>query len=161
MNNNNFDYMNYLNNIPSILLNDPNNYMNGNINYMVPNNENSFENNTTVSPYEGLVRGNLFNNLYDSYKKLSPQKLNPLNEKEAMLQQWMQYNFALIELNLYLDLNPNDSLALKMYNDYLKIKKQLEDKYESMYGSIDNCSFSVINGSWNWDNGSWPWEGDK
>ena len=78
-----------------------------------------------------------------------------------MIQQWMQYNFALIELNLYLDLNPNDSSALKMYNDYLKIKKQLEDKYESMYGPIDNCSFSVINGSWNWDNGPWPWEGDK
>ena len=134
--------MNYLNRIPS--------------NYMFPAMNNKL--NVTMDPYMGFVRGNLFENLYEPYKNYKVKDLNPTNEKDAMLLQLMQYNFALVELNLYLDVNPDDNNALKLYNDYLKIKKQLENKYESNYGPIDNCSNFIATGSWNWDNGPWPWE---
>lgn len=161
MNGFNFDYMDYLSGIPSNVFPDQGYMINGSTNYIVPNNENSLSNNATVTPYEGFIRGNLFDNLYEPYKNYNAQKLNPANEKDALLQQWQQYNFALVDLNLYLDVNPNDSNALRLYNEYLKVKKQLEEKFEASYGPIDVCSNNVGNGSWNWDNGPWPWEGDK
>lgn len=158
MNGFNYDYLNYLNNIPSNIIPDTNYIKYGNVNYVIPNNENNYNNNSTVDPYLGFIRGNLFENLYNPYKNYKVKNISPSNEKEALLNQLQQYNFALIDLNLYLDINPNDNIALKLYNDYLNIKKELEEKYESSYGPIDVCSNFVANGNWNWDNGPWPWE---
>ena len=101
MNSFDYNYMNYLNRIPS--------------NYMFPAMNNKL--NVTMDPYMGFVRGNLFENLYEPYKNYKVKDLNPTNEKDAMLLQLMQYNFALVELNLYLDVNPDDNNALNLYND--------------------------------------------
>ncbi len=166
MNGYNYDYMNYINNIPNNMILDPNYLMNNmDNNYMniIQNNNSKMPNfnNDILEPYEGLIRGNLFDSLYDQYQNYKPNKLNPSNEKEALLQQWQQYNFALVDLNLYLDTNPNDSNALSIYREFLNTKKQLQDKYEAKYGPIDVGSNYVINNSWQWDNGPWPWEGVK
>ena len=161
MNNYNYDYMNYVNSIPNNMMLDPNYLMNNiNNNYInIPQNEiipNS--NNQILEPYEGLIRGNIFDNLYDQYKNYSPYRLNPNNEKEALLQQWQQYNFAIIDLNLYLDTNPNDKNALSIYREFLNILNQLQDKYESKYGPIELSSNCVSNNTWEWNNSPWPWE---
>ncbi len=160
MNSYNYDYMSYINNIPNNIIPDPN-YLMNNIDYNYMTQNNNMINNNILEPYEGLIRGNLFNNLYDPYRDYKAKKLNPTNEKDALLQQWQQYNFALIDLNLYLDTNPNDKKALTLYGEYLNTKKQLQDKYELKYGPIELSSNSVINGNWKWNNNPWPWEGDK
>ena len=56
--------------------------------------------------------------LYDKYKNYKPQDINPTSEKEALLNQWQQYNFALIDLGMYLDVYPNDKNALNLYKKY-------------------------------------------
>ena len=160
MNGYNYDYMSYINNIPNNIIPNPNYLMNS-----IPNNMDfnyiTQNNNNILDPYEGLIRGNLFNNLYDPYKDYKAKKLNPTSEKDALLEQWQQYNFALIDLNLYLDTNPNDRNALALYGEYLNTKKQLQDKYETKYGPIELSSNSVINGNWKWINSPWPWEVDN
>ena len=100
-----FDYMNFLNGINS-KSNSINNYSNDNISSKV------------IDPSVGFSRGNLFNNLYDQYKNYKPVMINPQSEKDALLNQWQQYNFAVVELNLYLDTYPNDVNALKLLNNY-------------------------------------------
>ena len=75
-----------------------------------------------------------------------------------MLTQIQQYAFALIDLDLYLDVNPNDNNAIKMYNDYLSIKKQIVDKYEKMYGPLTLDSDDLKKSNWLWNRGPWPWE---
>ena len=147
----NYDYMDYLNNMPNTFIPDTN-Y--NNISFLLPNSTDS----NTTEPYIGFIRGNLYDNLYEPYKNYNAKELNPHNEKEAILLQLLQYNFALIELNLYLDIYSNDNKALALYNNYLNIKKQLEEKFESSYGPIDVCSNFIGKNSWNWDNGPWPWE---
>ena len=162
MNGYNYDYMSYINNIPNNIISDPSYLMNNiDYNYMTQNNTSNLINNNILDPYKGLIRGNLFDNLYDPYRDYKVVKLNPTSEKNALLQQWQQYNFALVDLNLYLDTNPNDRYALSLYKDYLNTKKQIQDKYESKYGPIELSSDSVVNGNWQWDNGPWPWEGVK
>lgn len=139
-----FDYMNFLNGFNS-KSNSINNYSNDNISSKV------------IDPSVGFSRGNLFNNLYDQYKNYKPVMINPQSEKDALLNQWQQYNFAVVELNLYLDTYPNDVNALKLLNNYNNILKQITKKYESLYGPI--CITDVGGASnYDWLNGDWPWE---
>lgn len=179
MNSYNYDYMNYINSIPnnSYPSNMTTNYtpnnmpsnisnsMSGNINY-VPQTDTSKikllnKDNNILDPYQGFIRGNLFGNLYDPYKNYKPAEVNPTTEREALLEQWQQYNFALTDLNLYLDVYPNNREALNLYNKYLEIIKQITDKYELIYGPINLDSNYVGDNNWKWINGPWPWEGVK
>ena len=157
MNDYNFDYLNYITNIP------------GNINYgnnemlnplIMPNNMPTQNiNDELLDPYQGLIRGNLFKNQYDPYKNYKPNTLNPTSEKDTLLYQIMQYKFALIDLKLYLDTHPNNTNILSLYNRYLTIEKQMCDKFESMYGPLTANSPYIGNKSWTWNNSPWPWEG--
>ena len=168
-----FDYMNYITNIPSNMMNmdNSNNYLNqmkkmNDVNKM--NSNNYFEqmnkifkkkdSDQILEPYEGLVRGNIFGNLYEPYKNYKPEELEPDNEREALLYQLMQYKFALIELNLYLDTNPRDKDAIELYNKYLKIEKEMCKKYESMYGPLTLGDNGLDENRWEWINSPWPWE---
>lgn len=160
MNEYNYDYYNQNSRLAS--LNDvmPN-YI-PKTNYMPTNQSNNNYNNQILEPYEGLIRGNLFANLYDPYKNYKIQKLNPKNESSALKNQWQQYNFALTDLSLYLDLHPNDQNALALYNQYNQILKQIEEKYNSMYPPLSQNSIYITkNNNWNWLTAAWPWEGES
>lgn len=167
MNNYEFDYVNYLTNIPGSM-----NYSNGQkINFnMMPNllNQSKIINGVvddvsdsksqTLDLTEGFIRGNLFKNLYDPYKNYKPGNVEAKNEREALLYQIMQYKFALIDLNLYLDNYPNNQELIKLYNKYLNIEKQMCDKYESKYGPLTLNSDYLNKNTWVWKNSPWPWE---
>ena len=168
MNDYGFDYFNYMNNItpsPNYMNATPN-YNNINVSPNYPNMEqgNMYKvevkkNPGLLDPYEGFIRGNSFDHLYDKYKNYSPSKLNPTNEREALLYQLLQYKFAITDLNLYLDTNPNDKETLTTLKKYLAIENQIKNKYESMYGPLTISDINPNSKDWNWINSPWPWEG--
>lgn len=169
MNDYGFDYMNYLTNVPNSMNynKDSNQITNYNSMMGVKANYNPMDKakmkmmnqQQIIDPYQGLIRGNLFGNLYDPYKNYKPTELNPTTEKEALLYQILQYKFALTDLNLYLDLYPDDQRALSLYQEYLGIEKQMCKKYENMYGPMTLDSQDVGTNTWAWKNSPWPWEG--
>ena len=107
-----------------------------------------------VSPKESLNRGNLFENLYWPYKYVS--NLKPQNERQALMQKIQEYGFAAHELNLYLDLYPDDMQAVGLYNQYSEMSNKYLKEYEEKYGCI------VLDADekypWAWINSPWPWE---
>lgn len=163
MNDYGFNYMNYITNLPSNM--NYSNMINPN-DYMVPpdviNNKNNYINNFNIeqlyNPTIGLEKGNLFKNLYDPYKNYEAQKLNPINEKQSMMMQLMQYKFALIELQLYLDTHPKDIQILDLYNKYLDTEKKICNIYEKKFGPITCDSENIYSDDWTWNNNPWPWE---
>lgn len=159
MNDYNFDYMNYITNIPSTSKMNINYTPNKNISTPQMLNQNSY-NNQILDPKEGFIRGNLFNNLYDRYKNYKPKDINPQNEQEALLNQWQQYNFATIDLKLYLDTHPNDNNTLQLYNKYNNILKEITVKYEKQYGPLTSNGVNSNSNTWTWIKSPWPWEGD-
>ena len=43
------------------------------------------DNNKLYEPYQGFIRGNLFENLYDPYKVNGPYEIKPMNEQAELL----------------------------------------------------------------------------
>lgn len=131
--------------------------MNNNSYNMVPKMMNS----SLYNPSDGYNRGNMFPNLYNQYKNYRVVELKANNEKEQLLLDLSRVAFAAHELNLYLDLNPNDESMLTLFNDYRKEANALMKQYESKYGPISIKSNSLEKGPFAWVDNMWPWEDKK
>ena len=110
------------------------------------------------NPEEGYNKGNLFANLYSEYKNYQPAMLKAKNEKESLFLDLSRYAFAAHELNLYLDLHPEDTTMLTLFNDYRERSNRLMMEYEKKYGPL-TVSSDVMNTNFTWVTDKWPWEG--
>lgn len=126
--------------------------------YLYRNNMN-MNNQNLFNPTEGFIKGNMFSNLYSEYKNYKPQMLNPKSEQEKMLYELDSISFAAHELNLYLDMHPEDQSMVTLFNDYRRKLEELTKNYESMYGPLTVNSNEMENKTFSWVNTSWPWEG--
>jgi len=122
------------------------------------NNNYNNQDNKLYDPYNGLIRGNLFKNLYDPYKSGEPYEIKPMNDQAKLLTDIDALGFAMIDLNLYLDVFPNDKDKINLYNKYIKEKENLLKEYESKFGPITVNSDSLNTYPWAWDNMPWPWD---
>jgi len=109
-------------------------------------------------PYQGFIRGNMFKDLYDPYKLSTPYDIEPANEQAKMLTSIDALKFAMIDLNLYLDVYPNDREFIELFNKYrIQVKDMVKD-YESKYGPLTLESDAMMSLPWAWARTPWPWE---
>ena len=110
--------------------------------------------NELFEPYQGFIRGNMFKNIFDQYGKVYDVK--PLNEQAELLTYIDIYNFACIDLKLYLDINENDEELINIYNMYSAELKKYMMEYENKYGPLtENSIFMKDGGNWL---SQFPWE---
>lgn len=64
-------------------------------------------------------------------------------------------NFSVIELGLYLDINPDDQRALCLYNENAKKLRMLTTNYQKVYGPL---TIEFPCNKWRWLEEPWPWE---
>jgi spore coat protein JB len=132
------------------------NYANNNYNQPLYNQ--NIQDKQIYDPYNGFIRGNMFPELYNSYKLNKPLEITPMNEQAELLTYVDALTFAMIDLNLYLDVYPNDREALELFNQYRMQTDEYTKKYESKYGPLELTSNSLNTFPWAWDNAPWPWE---
>lgn len=125
-------------------------------------NQPSFDQNdakiSLYNPYQGYIRGNLFPNLYNPYRLATPFEIEPLNEQAELLTTINSLDFALVDLNLYLDIYSNDKKMIELYNQYHFQKNNLVDQYENKYGPLSTNSNALAKLPWAWNENPWPWE---
>lgn len=111
-----------------------------------------------VSVDEGFLRGNMFSTEYKPYKNYTYKKIIPKTKREELLLEVMELAFAINDLNLYLDLHPEDTKMLNKFNELVEKSCKCEMEYVKNYGAlevIDNTSeekFEWIKNPWPWDN---------
>ncbi len=125
-----------------------------NNNYL--NNQYNSNNMSLDNPKDGFEKGNMFKNLYNQYKDYKPAKLIATNDREQKLYDISAMCFAAHELNLYLDLNPDDKSAFMLFMDYEKKTNKMVEEYERMYGPLNVDSKEMQSFTWSTEN--WPWE---
>ncbi|SHH32070.1 spore coat protein CotJB [Tepidibacter thalassicus] len=80
-------------------------------------------------------------------------------KQEELLRKIQEVDFACLELNLYLDNNPNNQNALKDYNALANESMKLKKIYEMNFGPLTNFGSSLSQYPFAWINEPWPWEG--
>lgn len=78
-----------------------------------------------------------------------------MDEKQS-LHMIQKYDFALYDLQLYLDTHPESQNALQLWNRYQNLRQQAVQTYTQRFGPLRP---NQAGGSpWNWNQTPWPWE---
>ena len=110
------------------------------------------------SPEEGFNKWNMFSNLYEQYKKYKPKELVGNNDMEKKFLELARICFAKHDIQLYLDLHPDDVSMIQLFNDYRERENNLLKMYESKYGVINTDSESLNQTPFVWATEKFPWE---
>lgn len=138
-----------------------NNYANSNTNMNFINQQDLYRNSTMPSlftPAQGLDYGNMFSNLYQPYKNYKPANVPANNERESLIRELARMGFAAHELNLYLDLHPEDTTMITLFNDYREKYNQLVKQYDEKFGPLLISSNTLNQTPFLWERDIWPWE---
>ena len=125
--------------------------------FKIPGNDFKFENSSKfLEPEEGFMRGNLEKDTFVPYKQYTYFQLKAENEQEKMLLKLMALSFAINEMNLYLDLHPEDKDTFEKFKRNINELNNLELNYVKKYGPM------VIEESdkekYDWLKNPWPWD---
>ncbi len=131
-------------------------YINIDEEFLMKNYFNLSQEEEILNPKEGLTIGNLFYNLYSPYKNYKPNALQATTEKDQILLRIQELDFAINDLQLYLDLHPENNELYELFKKYVaesnKLTDYYSDKYEPLEINKDNCQ------SYQWYKEPWPWE---
>lgn len=97
---------------------------------------------------EGFTKGNMFKDLYDPYKDYEVKKIIPTTQHDLLLYNLHKYSFAINDLNLYLDLNPNDTKMYEMLKKYIKEYNKAVEQFEALNGPLTICADNYKEFSW-------------
>ena len=103
----------------------------------------------------GLELGNMFKNMYKCYKNYEPREIKPKNEKDMLFLNILKLSFAINDLNLYLDIHPEDERMYELFKKFCVMYQECLNEYESKYQVLE--LFHDIYGKYTWYKG-FPWE---
>jgi spore coat protein JB len=84
-------------------------------------------------------------------------RTNTGTEKQKLLNEIGKVDFALKELNLYLDTHPYDQQAMAAFGNYNTLKNNLVAEYTQLYGPIVLSTLDPNSSEWKWATQNWPW----
>lgn len=82
-----------------------------------------------------------------------------MTEREILLKKISTYQFAALDLQLFLDTHPGDSETIIKLKQYKEMLKPLVDEYEQKYGALQKRA--VEGNRWSWIKAPWPWESEE
>lgn len=83
-----------------------------------------------------------------------------MTERAEALRKIQQLNFAMIELGLFLNNQPDCEEALALYDKVKRMYDDMREKYELCYGPLSYEGINTEKDRWSWIAGPWPWEGE-
>lgn len=108
-------------------------------------------------PQEAFMLGNLFKCLYMSWNGFSNYCLQPENKRQQLLLDVQMYGFFAHEINLYLDMYPDNQRMVQLFNEYSKKAKEATAVFEKEFGPL-TVQDSADKIPFEWVQGPWPWE---
>lgn len=107
----------------------------------------------TYPAKEGVVRGTLFPGLDLPYLGMR----NEGTLSDTHLHELQALNFALTELDEYLDTHSDDTEAFELFRSYADLYLQGRKEYEKLHGPLSQLSAAQGEG-YRWLNDPWPWD---
>lgn len=82
-----------------------------------------------------------------------------MTEREILLKKISTYQFAALDLQLFLDTHKNDTKMLEKMKEYRDLTEPLIKEYEKKYGPLTKNANDRNN--WQWIKAPWPWESEE
>ena len=79
-----------------------------------------------------------------------------MTDRDILMRKISAYDFAIVELNLYLDTHPKDKEAHRRLEDYESKSLELRQCYEEKYGPI--VFRNSPDNRMKWIKNPWPWD---
>lgn len=95
-------------------------------------------------------------NSENTYAQHAPQRGGEAYKRDLL--EIQKVDFALVELNLFLDTHPADMQALQQFNQLAQLRKQLMSSFEQKYGPQMGFGNSFSRYPWQWIDTPWPWQ---
>lgn len=114
------------------------------------------ESSKLVDSKEGFLKGNMFRDEYVPYKNMGVKMLKPTSERDVLLFKIMEVDFAINDLNLYLDMNPEDANVYEIFKKYTNECIRLKDEYAKKYGPL--TLDQTKSNAYEWLKNPWPWD---
>lgn len=81
-----------------------------------------------------------------------------MTRRSEMLKKVQQLNFVLIDLNLYLNTQPDSPAALALFSKYQELYRQALMEFEEKFGPVTYSGINAERDGWSWIQKPWPWE---
>ena len=81
-----------------------------------------------------------------------------MTKRETLLKKISTYQFAVLDLQMYIDTHQNDAETLEKVEKYQSLLRPLVEEYEMKYGPLTKSAND--GNSWAWIKGPWPWESE-
>lgn len=85
--------------------------------------------------------------------------MRDLTEREILLKKISIYEFAALDIQIYLDTHPHDTAMIQKMNGFKEKLKPLVEEYEEKFGPLKKSMTST--NMWSWIKGPWPWENEE
>ena len=104
-----------------------------------------------------LMLGNLFKELYMTYKGFTNYCIQSNNQRQKSLLEVQIYGFVAHEINLFLDIYPDNQRMIDLYVEYANKAREATIAFEEQFGPL-TVSDSSNENPFQWVQGPWPWE---
>lgn len=82
-----------------------------------------------------------------------------MSDRERLLRRIAAYDFAIVELQIFLDTHPTNTEAIKSLDEYLKKSDILRTQFEEKFGPIQ--SSNIEKNRLAWISNPWPWDKEE
>lgn len=82
-----------------------------------------------------------------------------MTERDCLMKKIATYDFAIVELHLFLDTHPNDADAARKLDEYKMKSDALRAEYEEKFGPIKSTAADA--NRWAWISNPWPWDNEE
>lgn len=88
------------------------------------------------------------------------EKGKPVIDKRyyELLEKLQTIDFALVELNLFLNTHPDDLKSIEQYNRLAQERIPVVMEFQNLYGPLQNFGHAYSKFPWEWSQAPWPWQ---
>lgn len=79
-----------------------------------------------------------------------------MSKREELLKRIAAYDFAIVELNLFLDSHQGDQTVASKLDEYITKSNELQNEFEREFGPL--VIASKEGNRWAWISNPWPWD---
>lgn len=82
-----------------------------------------------------------------------------MSDRERLLRRIAAYDFAIVELQIFLDTHPTNAEAIRKLDEYSKKSDILRTQFEEKFGPIQSSNIETNRLAW--ISNPWPWDNEE